>query len=270
MAADSKAKALLVNEGTKGLSAPLGAEHLVVIDVSSIPTSLPTVHQPILAKPNTPAAILYTSGSTGAPKGIILNHSSFVNIVEVSSQRYGLRSADMILQQSALNFDMSLLQIFLALALGGTLCLVPRSARGNSLTVSQLLCRESVSFTCATPSEYINWINYGDKDALRRSAWKAALSGGEPVSPGLLHFFRSLEKPELLLYKGYGPTETTCYSTQMQIEYTVVNHKVSAGFPSPNQSVYILDENLQLVPVGVPGEIVVGGTGVAAGYIHDY
>ena len=271
MAADGKAKAIIVNSGTKDLIRPLEAEKLVILDVS-IPTSLPKVDISIMAKSESPALILYTSGSTGAPKGIVLSHSSFINEVEVSSQIYGLGPEDVVLQQSALNFDMSLLQIFLALALGGTLCLVPRSGRGDPQTISQLVDRENISFTCATPSEYINWINYGNRASLRQSAWRVALSGGEPVSPGLLHLLESLKKPNLQLYNGYGPTETTCCSTKVRIDYHGSGHStnvLSAGRPSPNESIYILDENLQLLPVGVPGEIVIGGVGVATGYLHD-
>ncbi|KAL8678456.1 MAG: hypothetical protein Q9186_005194 [Xanthomendoza sp. 1 TL-2023] len=271
IAADGNTKVILVNEGTKNLTTPLEAEQLIVMDVS-ITATLPIAEVPILAKSGMPAVILYTSGSTGAPKGIVLSHRNFINEVEVSSQIYSLGPEDVILQQSALNFDMSLLQIFLPLALGGTLCLIPRSARGDPQFISRLLHRENVSFTCATPSEYTNWINYGERASLQRSAWKVALSGGEPVTPGLLHLLQSLHKPDLRLYNGYGPTETTCCSTKVRIDYHQPDHStsvVSAGRPSPNESIYILDENLRLLPVGVPGEIVIGGVGVAIGYLHN-
>lgn len=104
---------------------------------------------------------------------------------------YEIGSADIILQQSALIFDMSLPQIFLTLAVGGILCLVPRSNRGDPIAITELIVQESVSFTCATPSKYINWMNYGDGRSLKRSAWKC---GGKSVSQRLIQLFRSLQK----------------------------------------------------------------------------
>ena len=167
---------------------------------------------------------------------------------------------------------MSLLQILLALATGGTLFLTPRSARGDPTTISKLIDRERVSFTCANPPEYLIWLNYGNGSSLQRSAWRVALSGGEPVRPSLPQLFRSLQKNELMLFNGYGPTETTCCSTKTQIDYNQLrlsSDTVTVGYPSPNESVHILDERLQPVSVGVPGEIVIGGVGVAVGYLND-
>ena len=271
MATDARVRTILVNDTTQSQLEPLNLQDTTAINVSRLATSR-TGHIPVLAKSSLPIAVLYTSGSTGAPKGIVLKHESFLNEVEISAELYGLGFDDTILQQSALGFDMSLLQIFLALALGGTLCLLPRSVRGDPMAISELIHRENISFTCATPSEYINWVNYGSRSSLERSAWRTALSGGEPVSPSLLQLFRSLEKAEIKLFNGYGPTETTCCSTKLQIDYNQLessNGSIAIGKPSPNESIYILDERLQPVPIGVPGEIVIGGVGVAIGYLND-
>lgn len=271
MARNACPSAILVHEATKSLSRALNAGQVAIIDVSQdLPSSKADI--PVLAKADDPAVIIYTSGSTGVPKGVLLKHSSFVNEVEVSAKLYNLGPNDVILQQSALSFDMSVLQILLALAVGGTLCLTPRSSRGDPIAITELITREKVTFTCATPSEYTSWMIYGNREAMKRSSWKAALSGGEPLSKRLLQMFRSLRKPDLHLFNGYGPAETTCCSTKAKIVYNdIAAHEggIPAGFVSPNESIYILDDNLQPVPVGVAGEIVIGGAGVGIGYLAD-
>lgn len=232
---------------------------------------------PTFAAADAPALVLYTSGTTGRPKGIVLKHSSFVNEVEVSAKVYGLGSDVVVLQQSALGFDMSVLQIFLALALGGTLCLVPREFRGDATAISDFIVAHNVSYTCATPTEYNSWLRHGNRDALRSSSWRVALSGGEPVTQQLLRAFWDLGKHDSLrLFNGYGPTETTCCSTKVELSYRNGGELAYTGYPtipagpaSPNESIYILDEQLRPLPIGLPGEIVVGGAGVASGYLGN-
>ena len=271
IAKDAQVSAILIHEATRSQIAALMVHDAVTIDVSMLSASL-AVEVPVLANADSPAMILYTSGSTGVPNGIILKHSSFVNEIEASAQTYCLGSDHVVLQQSALSFDMSVLQIFLALALGGTLVLLPRASRGDPVAITQLMAQEGVTYTCATPTEYINWINYGDKDSLKSARWRVALSGGEPVSQRLSQLFHSLRKSDLRLYNGYGPTETTCCSTKTEVDYTkcdTLKGHFSAGYPTQNESIYIVDDTMQPMPVGVAGEILVGGAGVAIGYLHD-
>ena len=101
---------------------------------------------------------------------------------------------------------------------------------------------------------------------------RVALSGAEQVTENLMKGFRTLGKIDLRLFNGYGPTETTCCSSKMELFHTDSEHteeRIPAGYTSPNESIYIVDENLQLVPIGFPGEIVVGGVGVAIGYLDN-
>ncbi|KAF2182988.1 beta-ketoacyl synthase domain-containing protein [Zopfia rhizophila CBS 207.26] len=269
--ADCRPVAILVHNATVERYPALEARHATLINTS---TTLATKKKAIncRARIDGLAIVLYTSGSTGVPKGIAIKHSSLKNEVEVSANVYNL-NGEVVLQQSYFSFDMSVLQIFLAFGLGGTLCMIPGRLRGDPMAISKVIAEENVTYTCATPSEYISWLTYGNQWDLQKSSWRAALSGGEKVTEALLRKFRALGKLDLRLYNGYGPTETTCSSTKMELSYfeegVYKGQQIPAGFVSPNESVYILDEKQRLLPVGLPGEIVIGGIGVAQGYLNN-
>ncbi|KAI1274256.1 hypothetical protein F5Y07DRAFT_410431 [Xylaria sp. FL0933] len=269
MVADSNPVVVIVdNDSRPTLGIP------TVVNVSVLPQGGADMVCPTQAKSDHPALILYTSGTTGTPKGIILKHSSLRHEVELSAQIYGLSSSVVVLQQSAFSFDMSVLQMFLALSLGGTLCIISRGYRADSVAISRAIAAHGVTFTCATPTEYGSWLRYGDTSAFRSSLWQVALSGGEPFTQTLLHSFKNLEKNDLRLFQGYGPTETTCCSTKTRLDcqneqaYTDYS-SIPVGSPSSNESIYVVDDQMRLLPLGLPGELVIGGAGVAAGYLNN-
>ncbi|KAI1129525.1 hypothetical protein F5Y10DRAFT_290905 [Nemania abortiva] len=269
MVTDSHPVAIIVDNAARHT---LGIPN--VIDISTVPERKPNEVCPTRASSDGPALILYTSGTTGTPKGIVLKHSSFRHEVELSAHFYSLDSSSVVLQQSAFGFDMSVLQMFLALSLGGTLCIAPKEYRADSLAISEAIVAHNVAFTCATPTEYSSWLRYGDTSALRSSRWQGALSGGEPVTHPLLRAFQDLGKEDFCLFQGYGPTETTCCSTKIKLSYqdeqAYASHTtIPAGAPSSNESIYIVDEQMRLLPPGLPGEVVIGGAGVAAGYLNN-
>jgi hybrid polyketide synthase / nonribosomal peptide synthetase ACE1 len=217
-----------------------------------------------------PAIILYTSGTTGTPKGVIVNHSSLVNKIEGAVREYGLGDSERMLQQSALTFDVSVWQIFLPLVTGGFLYVVSKSCRGDPVAITDLICSEEITITGSTPAEYISWLNCGSSDKLRTSRWRLAISGGEMFGETLQHALQDLKKPDLRAFNNYGPTEVTHSSTMTEVKY--VNESsplVPAGFTQGNYSTYIVDDNMQCLPVGFSGEICVGGAGVAAGYLNQ-
>lgn len=246
----------------------------IVIEVSTVPLSnvrriqsVPDAHEPAIA--------LHTSGTTGNPKVIVLTHANFAHEVETSTETYGLNSNVTVLQQSAFGFDMSVLQIFLALALGGTLVMVPRGFRGDAVAMTEFIVNHKVTYTCATPTEYSSWFRHGDCAALRRSHWNVALSGGEAVSHSLLDAFREHlgAKSDMRLFNGYGPAETTCCSASIELPFrgdaSGLPATIPAGPACPNESVYILDEEMRPLPLGLPGEICIGGVAVANGYLGN-
>ncbi|KXJ94940.1 polyketide synthetase [Microdochium bolleyi] len=249
-----------------------------VLDMSQLPTSpaaTESSHRNILAAASAPGAILYTSGSTGTPKGIVLLHSNLRNEVEFSALTYNLDTVhgERVLQQSAPGFDMSLTQIFGALAFGGFLYICPASLRADAKSITQIMAQEQITMTGGTPSEYLSWIEAGGA-ALRSAPWKVAVSGGEAIRETLLKGFESLASEELRLYNAYGPTEVTCSATRQLIDYRQLLSQgaegiasITAGVAAPNAYVYIVDADGAPVPANVSGEIVVGGAGIANGYL---
>lgn len=233
----------------------------------------------IFAKEESPAVVFYTSGSTGAAKGIVIRHSSLVNEIEFSAHEYTIDTHEKVLQQSNLGFDMSLTQIFAALAFGGCVFVCPTNVLGNPLEISRVIARENITVTGGTPSEYLSWLIDGSPEVLshlKSSRWRVAISGGEPVTPGLVQALRSLGVARSLgqnylqLYNAYGPTEVTCSCSRSLVRYDAdeLVWPVPAGHTAPNACVTIVDRRLNPLPAGFKGEIAVSGAGVAIEYLH--
>ncbi|GME34422.1 Beta-ketoacyl synthase [Neofusicoccum parvum] len=227
-----------------------------------------------LPKPSSvsPAFLLYTSGSTGTPKGIYLPQRGILNWCEQCSKVLSVTPQDSVMLQTSFGFDMSIVEIFLALGNSSRLVIVPQAARGDPVAISELMLEEQVTFTCATPSEYLMLLANGEAALRQCSAWVKAVSGGESVTERMKEAFRKLDRPDFVLTNWYGPTEISAASTFEHVDLTAPAAGADSGYasigkPVPNYSIYILDEAGKPVPVGMPGEICVGGAGVALGYL---
>ncbi|KAB8233744.1 uncharacterized protein BDW43DRAFT_310755 [Aspergillus alliaceus] len=216
--------------------------------------------------------ILYTSGSTGVPKGLPIRHVSLLNQIEAMTTTFGV-GAEMVLQQSAPSFDVSMQQILMALCNGGALYVVPNETRLDPVTITRLIASEKITWVHATPSEFTQWLRHGSAHLSAAKDWKFAFSSGEALSSDLVKGFEALRRPDVKLINVYGPAEAGVI-TGTEIDPTHVSAEprspISLGSPLANIAVYVVDRNLRPVPVGVSGEIVVAGAGNISGYLNRF
>ncbi|MCP5046008.1 MAG: amino acid adenylation domain-containing protein, partial [bacterium] len=219
------------------------------------PTSQPTNRQTNLAY------IIYTSGSTGYPKGVAVEHASVVNLVFSQIRRFAVDEKDRVLQFSSLAFDASVEQVFISLCSGAVLVLVDKDTLLDRDGFGEFLLRRSITHLHAVPS-FLDTIELTPAYPLKR-----IIAGGD-ICP--LPLARRLSRPGLCeFYNEYGPTETTVTSLELMVGEDVARmRRLPIGRPIDNTVVYLLDKWKKPVPVGVVGELYVGGRGVARGYLN--
>ncbi|ORY17104.1 hypothetical protein BCR34DRAFT_634445 [Clohesyomyces aquaticus] len=240
-----------------------------IIDISD----LDRTQQEVIAKharPSRPALIMYTSGSTGTPKGIVITHANLCRKMEDTINVFGLR-AEHVLQQTPLTFDASIWEVFMAISNGGTLIIADQSLRGDALGLTELIRKENVTITVATPAEYSAWLTHGNCKALKGSLWRKAISGGDKMAFNMVEQFEQLGKPSLTLFNAYGPAEVTIFSnaTEIPLGVNTKHAEHPAGSATPNNVIYIVDDNLRPLPLGYAGQIAIGGFGLAPKYLQD-
>lgn len=209
------------------------------------------------------AYVIYTSGSTGQPKGVMVEHRSVLSLWQGLEDIYRRSPCERIAVNASFNFDASVKQ-FVQLLSGRTIVLIPPECRWNVSMLLEFVVRHRIDGIDCTPSQLRSWLDAG---LLRRTDGhhlRAILVGGEPIDAGL--WSRLSRCSELEFYNVYGPTESTVDTT-----IACLNDDTTAphiGRPMENRSVYILDRYRQPVPIGVAGEIYIGGAGVARGYLN--
>ena len=212
------------------------------------------------------AYVIYTSGSTGLPKGVQIPHSGVTNFLYSMKQKLGLTAKDILLAVTTICFDIAALEFYLPLLVGSQVVLLRREQTTDGRKLSEKLVQSGATIMQATPASW---------QLLLGSEWPGnhqlkILCGGEALPPELSH--QLLQRSECL-WNVYGPTETTIWSTIYQVESDLQATDTkdtfeSIGRPIFNTQIYILDSNLQPVPIGIPGELHIGGAGLARGYLN--
>jgi amino acid adenylation domain-containing protein len=212
-----------------------------------------------LAKPENLAYVLYTSGSTGRPKGVEIPHSAVVNFLESMRREPGFTAADTLLAVTTLSFDIAALEIFLPLIAGGRLVIASREDARDPARLAELIREIAPSVMQATPATW---------RAVAEAGWTGdprlkILCGGEAMPRDLA---QQLLPRCSELWNMYGPTETTIWSTLQRVESGT--GPVPIGRPIVNTQIYVLDHHRNMVPAGVAGDLYIGGSGLARGYLR--
>ncbi|MGH3556121.1 non-ribosomal peptide synthetase [Mycobacterium sp.] len=204
------------------------------------------------------AYVIYTSGSTGRPKGVLIEHRGVTNLMHTMFRELGVAASDTVLSVASISFDLALGDIFCALACGARLVLATVAQATNPATLSWLIAHSGASYMMATPTTW---------GALVAAGWRGSrhltvASVGETLTDDLAKALLQRCGP---VWNGYGATEATAGTSLARV---TEGDAVTVGRPLPNTRVYITGPRGRLQPVGVPGEIAVGGVGVARGYLN--
>jgi amino acid adenylation domain-containing protein len=259
--ADDARLALLVS--TAGLAGSVGLprERQLLLDADAeLIAAAPHTRLPVddaRAQPADPAYVIYTSGSTGKPKGVVVPHRAVVNFLTSMAREPGLTADDVLVAVTTLSFDIAVLELQLPLTLGATVVLATRDEAMAGNALRSLLERHGATAMQATP---ITWRLLFEAGWTGRTPFKA-LVGGEALPRDLAD---QLLACGVGVWNMYGPTETTVWSTCARIADT--SKGITIGKPIANTIVRILDTQNTLCPIGVPGELCIGGVGVALGY----
>jgi len=206
-----------------------------------------------------PAYVIYTSGSTGKPKGVVVPQRAVVNFLASMARKPGLGAQDRLVAVTTPSFDIAVLELLLPLTLGARVILASRDTVLDGPALRELIERHDATAMQATPSGWRLLMEAGWRG---RPGFKA-LTGGEALPPDLAQLLLARTSE---VWNMYGPTETTVWSTCWRVQPDAQG--ISIGRPIANTTVHVLDERLQPCPIGVPGEIFIGGDGVTLGYLR--
>ncbi|MEA5616271.1 amino acid adenylation domain-containing protein [Cronbergia sp. UHCC 0137] len=221
--------------------------------------------------PENPAYVIYTSGSTGKPKGCIVTHANVIRLLNATASWYNFNSEDVWTLFHSYAFDFSVWELWGALLYGGQVVLVPYWTSRSPTDFFQLLQTHKVTVLNQTPSAFKQLIPIAQQQP-EKLPLRYVIFGGEALEiPTLQPWFNLYGDAQPKLINMYGITETTIHVTYRPItQADIINKRGSViGQPIPDLQLYILDENLEPAPIGVPGEIYIGGAGITRGYLHQ-
>jgi amino acid adenylation domain-containing protein len=216
------------------------------------------VFDPVTVEPESVAYVIYTSGSTGLPKGVAVPHRAVDNFLDAMAFEPGIHSDDVLVSVTTLSFDISVLELFLPLSHGATVVIADEEQVRDGEALGSLLKTTGATVLQATPS---TWKMLRDT-GVDLAPGLRGLIGGEPLPRDLAEDLLSVG---VELWNVYGPTETTVWSSCERISNSV---KITVGRPIQNTSFYVLNPMGERQPIGAPGELYIGGTGVTLGYLN--
>ncbi|MEU8607914.1 amino acid adenylation domain-containing protein [Actinoplanes sp. NPDC048791] len=258
MLQDSGAPVVLTSRAVGDRLPPSSAATVYIADITGAAPETPPGDDRPAHNAEATAYVIYTSGSTGRPKGVMVPHRGVVNLLFSVAELIRLRPDDRLLAVTSLSFDISVLELFCPMLTGACVVVADEEQVRSGELLDAAIRRHAITVMQATPSTWRLLLATDPEPARLR-----VLCGGEAFPPDLV--------PGLLRYAAtvfnvYGPTETTIWSTAHQV--TAADVSVPIGRPLWNTTTFILDAAMQAVPVGVTGELYLGGAGVTAGYLN--
>jgi len=268
MVRDSGIAALIAHGGADGI------EHVPRIDLAARADAIAAESAEPLADgvgADAAAYVIYTSGSTGQPKGCVVTHGNVTRLMRATEDWYGFGAADVWTLFHSYAFDFSVWEIWGALLYGGRLVVVPYETSRNPAAFHELLVAERVTVLNQTPSAFRQLIAVDGEKPVAELALRHVILGGEALELAMLRpWFERHGDERPCLINMYGITETTVHVTYRrirQLDLTAGKGSV-IGERIPDLTLFVVDSQLEPVPLGVPGELLVGGAGLAQGYLH--
>ena len=272
MLADSGARVLLTQHAVRDALPAFDGETLLLDDPPAALETLSSADPNFVCSPANLAYVIYTSGSTGAPKGVMVEHGSVVNYLTGAVALFNMQPADRLLQFSSISFDAAVEEIFTPLVCGASLAL--RTEAMLTSTTAFLSQGETWGVTqWHLPTAYWHQLTgaLADAAASLPACLRLVVIGGERALPAVARAWQRFAGDRVRTLNTYGPTETTVAVTAFDLaRYPGTDHarqEVPIGWPLINTRLHVLDQNLNPMPVGIRGELYVGGVGLARGYL---
>ncbi|WP_327028805.1 amino acid adenylation domain-containing protein [Micromonospora sp. NBC_01740] len=242
-----------------------GPSHVVCLDadrarIAAGPDTAPAIR----IDPDNAAYVIYTSGSTGRPKGVVVTHGAIGNRVAWTVRQHGLSPADRVLQKTAVSFDAAGWEFFAPLICGATVALAPDGAERDPAALVAAVVRSGATVLQGVPS--VLQLVTEEPDWPRCTTLRLVFSAGEPLHAELCQ--RLAVAPGTRVWNTYGPTECAIDVTAQQVDLAQRTGPVPIGRPLDNLRLQVLDANRRPVPIGVVGDLYVGGAGLGRGYLN--
>jgi non-ribosomal peptide synthetase-like protein len=254
--ADCQAAALIVDSATE---AKAGAPAAPVLRFAELATGRLDLPAPDLRAdgmtPADAAYVIYTSGSTGTPKGVVISHRNICHYLRAANTVYGVEARDVVFQGASVAFDLSLEEFFLPYLVGARMWIASREVVQETDRLAEVMSKAGITVLSAVPT-LLAMLSAGVPSL------RLIVLGGEACPPALVERWY---RPGRRILNSYGPTESTVVATVAELH---PSEPVTIGRPLPNYTCYVVDEALNLVTPGAEGELLIGGPGVAAGYLN--
>ncbi|MEL6558318.1 MAG: amino acid adenylation domain-containing protein [Bacteroidota bacterium] len=254
---DAAIKTVISSSYSNYRLADFAVENIILLDtVSKAIKELPTEAVSVTLSANDLAYVIYTSGSTGKPKGVLIEHSSICNTIQGQIELFSLSSEDNCLQFASPSFDASVWEILLTLLSGATLCIIEESEKYEIDYFVKFIEEQNITFSTLPPA-FFRLL-----DVEKIAGIKTLVTAGEAAPVENAQLFAKIGN----YFNAYGPTETSICATIFKGTRDTL---VPIGSPIANVTAYVLNESLELVPMGAVGELFVGGSGLARGYLNQ-